>query len=321
MQDIVPAPAAMKTIAQVSLQNDRAVWGHIFGDQEVGALVAVQMHEGKPDQSPEDSDLCLLLWKQGWRFVQAVGKVTTQGETAENDEFNGEIKQRVSTHSLYVINRLGLYPAGEHTSWLCDSKPHRLIPTGWPSDALPSIAGNTITFKREDKPGYSPEIISIHSFDGTVGPLLAKITGEDVNHRDRGQFITVPTPDHHGWETWRIWDRSPEYHFQRTVYGLARMKGDNVKGTPEGEATAEFSRTYGSGGSYITTLFLEWRLTGLSKEALEGTWGEDARHDFPKPEWVKITGDAEAVQRFSWPALPDAAKAGQSATPVPQPEH
>ena len=313
MRDIVPSPAAMKTIAQVSVENDRALWGYIFGDKEVGALVAVQMQKLKPNQPREDADLCLLLWKDGWQFEQRAGKVSAN----ENDDGNAldwALKERRVTDTFYIISGLDLNASGRRLSWFCNPEKHRLVPTGWRTGYLPSISGDTITFFGWEKPGYSPLVWEIHRFDGTVGPLLARITGEDANHRDLGRFIAVPTPDQRGWETWRIWDRSQEYHFQRTIYGLARIKGDNIAGTPEGEATAEFSRT---GGNYTTSLFLEWRLTGLSTEALEGKWDQDARRNFPKPEWVKITGDAEAVERFSWPPLTKETKGSQAPTSIP----
>ncbi len=317
MQDVVPTPVALKTIARVSVENDRALWGRIFGDNVVGAVVAVQMQKLKPDQPREDADLCLLLWEDGWRFEQWAGKVSAN-ENYDGNALDWSLKERRVTHTFYIISGLNLNACGARQSWFCDPEKHRLVPTGWRTGYLPSISGDTITFFGWEKPGYSPLVWEIHRFDGTVGPLLAAITGEDANHQDRGRFITVPTPDHHGWETWRIWDRSREFHFQRTVYGLARIRGDDINGTPEGEATAEFSRTGENGGTYVTSLFLEWRLTGLSTEALEGKWDQDARRNFPKPEWVKIAGDAEAVERFSWPPIANEPEGSRSPSPVPQ---
>ncbi len=86
-------------------------------------MVAVDLAEHRDDQLLEDADLCLLLWHDGWEFGQLVGKVSSAMDY--DGQWDWTIKYRKSK-AYYVLNRLALYPQGDHLSWCCDAKTHRL---------------------------------------------------------------------------------------------------------------------------------------------------------------------------------------------------
>ncbi len=164
MTDITPHEPVTGTPIKVSYPTDHAFWGTLFGDKQIAALVAVDLTQGKDHDPGDNADLCLLLWdhEHGWKFRQRVGKVTSTVDSEQH--WSWAVKHREPSGAWYVVSRLDLYPPGEHLSWVCDAKTRTLIPTTWPRGAIPSISGDTITFTRQDKPGYSPTIRDIYRF-------------------------------------------------------------------------------------------------------------------------------------------------------------
>lgn len=297
MADVVPVELPAGTFAKVTFEGDQARWGRIFGDEEVAALVAVNEKKSQTDSS-ESAELCLLLWQDGWRFVQHVGKVSaTIGYDGQPD---WELKNDNSPRAIYLVSRLELYPPGEYASWLCDPQTHRLIPTGWRSDAIPSISGNTITFTSQKNPGYTPIIRDICQFDGRPGTSIMTITQEDAPDHTSAPVVTEHGSGSDEIVTWKVWKKSRDYNHRNEVYALSRTRGEKAASPPKEDVTVTFDWE-GSDYPYNPTAFLLWRLTELSRNALEGIWDADESRIVVMPRSAKVTGSPEDIQRFQWP--------------------
>ncbi len=293
MTDIVPPRPVTGTPIRVSYAADHAFWGTLFGDKQVAALVAVDSIQSKDHDPGGDANLCLLLWERGWKFHQRVGKVTA---TVDYEQHWGwAIKHREPLGAWYVVSRLDLYPSGEHLSWLCDAKTHTLVPTNWPRDAIPSISGDTITFTRQDKPGYSPTIHNIYRFTNQPVERIASCNDVAVTHQE-GEVITLWEGRSHQACTWQVRELIPCKR-----YALCRTAGEQAAQPFREDAVAEFD--WGDqGDTHNATAFLWRRLSGLSENALRGDWDQDGKSNPEPPRSVTITGLPEAIQRFSWPA-------------------
>ena len=198
MEDVSPHAPVSDSMVKVSGEQAHAIWGKIFGDAQIGALVAVKSDKAKAD---DDASLCLLLWQDGWKFTGWAGKVpkfdapVTSGSFDPQD-WNWALKQRIPGDPYYVVSGLDLNTLSyqKHPSWLCDPKTHSLQPTGWSEDAMPSLSGKTITFRRCAKSGYAPTVFEIDEFDGKPGNNLATYT-DDYGGGGRPALITVNMPD------------------------------------------------------------------------------------------------------------------------------
>ncbi len=296
MVDIAPHEPVAGAPIKVSYAADHAFWGTIFGDNQIAALVAVDLGRGKEHEPGDNADLCVLLWEHGWKFRQWVGKVSATVDSAM--QWNWAVKHRTPTGVWYVVSHLNFYPAGEHPSWLCDPKTHTLLSTGWPKDSIPSISGDTITFTHEDKPGYSSPIQDIYRFTDRPTDHVATRGDNNADSHGAGDVLT-------------LWDRHPErictWQVRETIlknlstrYLLCRSGGKQASQPFREDAVAEFD--WGDQqDSHNPTLFLWQRLSGLSDNALRGEWDQDGKSDAKPPRRVTVAGLPEAVQRFSWP--------------------
>jgi hypothetical protein len=298
MADIVPVELEAGTFAKVTFEGNQARWGRIFGDQEVAALVAIS-EKKSPANSSENAELCLLLWQDGWQFVQHVGKVS--GSIGYDGQPDWVLKTGSSPRAIYLVSKLELYPSGEHASWLCDPQRHRLIPTGWRTDAIPSISGNTITFTSQKNPGYTPIIREVCRFDGKPSAPIVTITQEDDTAHNSAPVVTVHGSKADETVTWKVWKKSRDYNHRNEVYALSRTKGEKTAGPPKEDVTVTFDWE-GSDYPYSPTAFLLWRLTGLDRNALEGVWNQDESRTVVMPRSAKVTGSPQDVQRFGWPS-------------------
>ena len=289
MSDIVPQEPVSDMPVEVTYQEVHADWGALFGDGRVAALVALKLAPDQAKEQPEEAELCLLRWEQGWKFQQWVGRISPDNDWA--------LKRGAPRQAWYVVSRRSSYPAGEHLSWWCDAKTHTLLPTGWPKNAVPSISADTITFSRQDKPGYSPTIRDIYRFTDQIGARVATCTDEPELHRI-GTQLTVWEVGSDKAVTWQA--RQLGYAFPAR-YALCRQDGALPAEPFREDAVATFD---GGSDSIIRgpTQFLWWRLTGLGANALNGVWDQDGKEETALPRNVTVSGIPEAVRRFTWPA-------------------
>ena len=298
LADVVPQSPVADTPATLSYQEAYACWGTFFGDEQVAALVALESGKDRDHNRENKADLCLLRWEpQGWRFAQWVGQITSGAGMQANLDW--ALKRRAPGQAWYVLSRQSLYPAGEHLSWSCDAKTHTLLSTGWPKDALPSIAADTITFTHEDKPGYTPRIRDIYRFTDQVGAHLATCVDEPELHLI-GTRLTI-------WEAGSdqavAWQARPAQSGRRgriIQYALCRSDGQQSAKPFREDAVATFE---GGSGTILRgpVQFLWWRLTGLSANAINGAWDQDETQETILPQSVAVSGLPEAIRRFTWP--------------------
>ncbi len=303
MENIVPHNPADGAMAKITFGNNHAIWGKIFGDEQVAALVAVDISVHPDNDWPEDATLFLLLWQDGWRFRQLVGKVSSATSTDDLVQFHIEkwdwdIKRRPSPETYYVLSRRELYPAGDHLSWLCDPKSHTLVPTGWRKDAIPSVSGSTITFEHQDKPGFGPVIYNIYSFSDHPGELIASFDTDDINGQPSAHGFAVRDIKSGKMVSWWFWMKG----HSDGQYAVSRH-GPGIGGAyPSEDATVYFD--WPDIGAYRrdTDYFL-WRLAGLQRNATWGIWDQDEKPEVSLPRSVKVTGLPDAVEKFTWPPL------------------
>jgi hypothetical protein len=316
LEDVVPHAPVSDAMVKVSSEGGHAIWGKIFGDDQIGALVAVKSDKAKTD---DDADLCLLLWDDGWKFVQWAGKIpkfeapVTSGSLDPQD-WNWALKRRVPGDPYYVVSGLDLNTLSyqKHPSWLCDPKTHSLPSTGWPTDAMPSLSGQTITFRRCAKSGYAPFVFEIDEFDGKPGKNLVTYT-DDYGGGGRPSLLTVTMPDPVTGKrvTWRIAPSTAKYEAGHDKRLLCYSP---IEGTLEPfHEDAAVDVQWGT-QSYpnSATNFLIWRLTGIERNAQMGIWDEDIVNESEqwkntvnlKPAQTVVTGIPAAVKAFSWPLSP-----------------
>ena len=287
MQDIVPHAPASDALIRVSGQRGRGIWGKVFGDAQIGAVVTVKSDKAKAD---DDAGLCLPLWKNGWKFAQWAGKVPKSegSNTAEPPDplnWNWALKRRTPGAPYYVISGLDVNTLSyqKHPSWLCDPKTHFLQSTGWPEDAIPSLSGQTITFQRCTKSGYAPDVFEIDAFDGKPGKNLAVCTGM---YEGSVPLVTVSMPDPTTGKriTWRIMPQNTLFEAGHDRRLLCYSPGDANLEPFHQDATLDVE--WGT-ESYPNTAthFLVWRLIGLERTAQLGIWEEDDAKE--TPEWEK----------------------------------
>lgn len=303
MDNVVPHAPAAGTLATVTYGNDHARWGKIFGDQQIAALVAVDISVHPDNDWPEDATLFLLLWQNGWKVRQLVGKVSSVVSTDDlvqfhNDKWDWEVKRRRSPETYYVISRLELYPAGDHLSWLCDPKSHSLVPTGWRKDAIPSLSGSTITFQHADKPGFSPTKYDVFRFTDHPGELIASFDTDDINGQPAAHGFAVRDMKSDKMESWWFWMKG----HNDGQYGVSRHGPGSGGAYPPEEATVYFDWPDGGGYRQDTDYFL-WRLAGLQRNATWGVWDQDGKPEVALPRSVKVTGLRQAVEKFTWPVF------------------
>lgn len=308
MENIVPCASATPTLAKITFGNNHAIWGRIFADQQIAALVAVDVAVHRDDEWPEDATLFLLLWQNGWRFRQLVGKVS--GATSSIDlprfhklKWDWDVKHRLSPESYYVLSRCELYPAGDHLSWFCDPKSHTLVPTGWRKDAIPSLSGTTITFRHQDKPGYTPDIYEIFEFKDHPGNLIASFDDNNINGHPTGNGFLIRDVRSGKMISWWFWKKKSVDWKQPEQYAVSRRKpeDDGANSTQDAVVTFDWCgvENYRSENDYFV-----WRLTGLEKDALWGIWDDGEKPKMPVPQSAKVIGSPEAVEKFTWPPLP-----------------
>ena len=298
MQDIVPAKPLPAKPVDIFSGKDFARWGRLFADDQIAALVAVDLSKHVKDR-PDEADLCLLLWDKGWHFQQWVGKVYAMGDNSGNTPW--AIKYDAITNACYVVTNLGLYPEEKHLSWLCNAKTRTLDPTGWPANSLPSIFGKTITFTSQDKPGYTPMKREVRQFsDGVVGKQIATVVEENVDHppkvaisawdNELGKFVTL-----------HIWKKDVNhYDPHHDIYSLSMDAPGETRTGAGGETTIEFDWGYDY-GDYSAAIYIFRRLTGISFPEFLGGWNQDVYRENKMPLAAKITGSPVAAHRFTWP--------------------
>jgi len=308
VEDVVPHPPISDEMTKISNKQSLAIFGAIFGDAQIGALIAVK---SDADKAESDADLCLLLWQDGWKFVQVVGKVSSRKSYLQDLDWDWGIKRRVPNGAYYVINSFDLNAISyrEHLSWLCDPQTHSLRPTGWPKDALASISGTTITFQRCEKSGYAPTVFEIDQFDGGPGKAIATYSNTYAEgHRVR-ITISIPDPTTGKRVTWRISEPPPKYEPYHDRFSLSYRLTDGKLEPFHEDATVDVQWEQ---GQYPTNAisFLIWRLSGIEKTAQLGQWDEDILRErkagrdnleIKKPLKTVVAGIPEAVKAFSWP--------------------
>lgn len=267
--DVDPSRLPPGPLPNIDVHGARGICGPIFGDSQLGAIVAIY-----PDMSREDAELCLLLWDGTWKFRQDAGTISS---TLDDGGTPSWMIKTDSSHRHYVIDDRSLYPKCSHRSWLCDSQSHRLVLTGWPMDAIPSISGDTITFTRQENPGHSPDIKDICQFaGGRVGSRIATITqSRPAPPSSEGYVVTV-------WDngqpvTWQIW-------YQNDLFALSRTPGDRPAAHPHDDVLVKFDWQGVEG--YDAEDYLLSRITGLSADALRGIWDTDLA---PGSEWSELS--------------------------------
>ncbi|HWB61479.1 MAG TPA: hypothetical protein VG733_18500 [Chthoniobacteraceae bacterium] len=298
MKDIAPRRPGPKQPASLSSGKDFTCWGKLFADDQIAALVAVDLAKHVKYRQDE-ADLCLLLWDKGWHFQQWVGKVYAKDD--DNENIPWIINYDPNGNACYVLTNLSLYPEEKHLSWLCDAKTHTLQPTGWSANSLPSIFGKTITFTSQDKPGYTPTKRDIRQFpDGVVGKQIATIAEENLDHppkvavsawdNDLGKFVI-----------WHIWKKDKNhYDPHHDIYSLSVDAPGAADAATGGEITIEFD--WGDDyGDYSAAIYIFHQLTGLSSHEFFGEWSEDVYREIKMPLAAKITGSPVAAHRFTWP--------------------
>ncbi len=298
LSDVVPQRPVADTPATLNYQEAYVCWGSLFGDEQVAALVALENGKDWDQNWGNKADLCLLCWEpSGWKFAQWVGQITSGASVEANRDW--ALKRRGPKQAWYVLSRQSLYPGGEHLSWRCDAETHTLLPTGWRKDALPSIAADTITFAREDKPGYSPRIRDIYRFTDQVGARLATCVDEPELHLI-GTQITIWEAGSDKAVTWQTRPAKPEVGSRLVRYTLCRSDGEQPAKSFREDAVATFN---GGGDTIIRgpVQFLWWRLTGLSANAINGVWDQDETQETILPQSVTVSGLPEAMRRFTWP--------------------
>jgi hypothetical protein len=304
--DIDPSRLPAGPLACIDIQGARGICGPIFGDSQLGAIVAIY-----PDSSREDAELCLLLWNGAWKFRQDVGTISS---TLDDDGTPSWMIKTDSSHRHYVIDDRDLYPKCSHRSWLCDSRNHRLVSTGWPMDAIPSVSGDTITFTREENPGHSPDINDIYQFaDGRVGSRIATVTQSRPGPPSSGgPFATI-------WDngqpvTWQIWTKSQAW-YQNDLFALSCTPGDRPIAHPHEDVLVKFDWQGVEG--YDAESYLLSRLTGLSADALRGIWDTDPA---PGSEWSELSLNEDLLAGVSTQVEKNKIVPPRSATVTGQPD-
>lgn len=306
MEDVAPHSPVSKDWVKISNPQCNALWGPIFGDKQIGALVAVHTRDL---ENGGDDMLCLLLWKDGWKFAQWVGGVSSVVNNDPDPDIDWGIKRIIPGGTCYVMDSLctPYATSREHSSWFCDPHTHSLRHTGWPRDARPSISGSTITFQRENADSHTVTY-EIDQFDGAPGKNIA--TYSMTQGERNAVFVTVTLPDQEMKKnvTWIIWRTFANYDPSHDSYLL----GYNTTGEklPPLHQDAAIDIQWGNDLSKPSITFLLWRLTGLSSAALHGRWDDDIQRDgergysdveIPKPTGTIVAGIPEALKAFSWP--------------------
>jgi|GEM_PF-2345295 len=274
--DIDPSRLHPGTLANIETQGHRGICGSIFGDDQLGALVAV-----RSNSRDSKVELCLLLWQNGWKFRQDVGQVPAESTSYSSPCWT--IKMSPSPRRCYVVGTPDYYPSHEYVSWLCDPRTHHLEPTGWPMDAVPSISGDTITFTFRGSRG----VLDIRSFrDGRVRERIATVTQPMPGPPSPGGPV-VTVWNHGKPVTWQIWNKS-QYSYQGDLFALSRTPSDQPAAHPREDILVKFDWEGVEG--YSADLYLLSRITGLGVDALRGIW-DTAPAPEPEPDEIPINED------------------------------
>ena len=157
------------------------------------------------------------------------------------------------------------------------------------------MAGDTVTFTHEDKPGYSSSIRDIYRFTDHPEEHLATRADDNSDSHGAGDVFTLWDENPDKVCTWQV--RQINYSMQ---HALCRNEGKQAAQPFREDAVVNFEWNQGDYPVYPVE-FLWRRLSGLSDNALRGEWDQDGRPDAKPPRRVTVTGLPAAVQRFSWP--------------------
>jgi hypothetical protein len=302
MADIVPHEPVSEDFAEVSADGGLARWGHLFGDAEIAAVVAVGF-----TKESTGVDLCLLRWEGAWKLTQWIGRTPTfsfSGSATAGTDW--AIRQHVASHTFYVVGGLStLYAPRDHPSWLCDPKTHTLAPTGW-RDAIPLVNNDIITFTFADKPGYSTEYHKVHRFkDGKPDEWLGT-WWEEGHQPNIVMAIAVPRKAGEKPVTWRVRKSKKPAPRDGEAFALCRSENDKEGEPFREDATMECYWEGLNGWGFGIVLR---RLLGLKERTAPEKWDWD--YEERAPRWgagelhpplkrVTVTGLPEAVEKFSW---------------------
>lgn len=296
MEDIAPNETRGKGFAKIIVGDDHALWGNIFADSQIAALVAVNLQGHPENKRREDENLCLLLWSHGWKFYQYVGKVSPYSNDFKETDWM--INQRESPRENYVLSSLD--DGGEnHLSWLCDPKTHTLIPTGWPKDALPSISGNTITFIQRNKKNL---VYSIYQLTDQPGKRIVSFHDEILDFDSIKTAISIWDSHLKKMVVWHILSKSHRPGSDVELCSLCKNEEGIDNENFRQDAVIEF--TWRKGPDYARAKeYVLWQLSGASSHAINGRWDEEKENGMRIPISAKVTGLPEAVELFTWPKV------------------
>lgn len=299
MADLVPAGPAPEPPAKVSFQDVHGIWGKLFGDDQWAALVAVAPSAENEDYQPEDrASLCLLLWIEGgWKVQQMVGRVSANEDGEKNRDW--AVKVRSGTNTRYVVSRHRSDATYPHASWRCDARTHRLVPTGWPQDAVPSIAGDFITFEKPVGRVRSNGLDTYLLVDGQIGAHVAAWRNASGVTSSGGFIITRWHAEGTKAVTWHF---KPLPQLNRCA--VCRHEGEEPADTFHEDAVIELTKADGQPNPDVKEYTWQ-RLTGLGPEAMIGYWktekSQEDSQPASSPARVKVTGIPEAVSALTWP--------------------
>lgn len=297
MADIRPQSAVAHPFLMIHGDDCHGVWGNFFGDNEPAALIGVEPRGNAKVKKPVQAELMLLLWDKQWQVVQRLGKMDPMPESRYASDYSPwTLKQRKDRDEVFLLGRMDLNTSEDKLSWRLDVATHRLAPTGWPKDAVPSISGDTITFSRF-QPGKGPSVNTICRYDGKVGNEIITITDEYDSKHVPTVTMTLPASPEKAAVSWRIRAKSSGYYPTHDLYELCRTSPPD-KGAAF-VAQAELICDWGEEhGDLSAARYLFHRLTGLGRASFDGSWDEDNSRKLLIPKRAAVTGDAEAAHLF-----------------------
>jgi hypothetical protein len=302
MADILPHTSVAFPFLMIHGDDCHGMWGNLFGDNIAAALIGVEPLGNAHSKTPAPSELFLLLYDKHdkrWRVEQHLGQMEPMTETARaSEDAPWLLKQRKGGLDVFLLGRMDLNNGEDRLSWRLDPRSHRLMPTGWPKDAVPSISENAITFRRF-QPGRGPLVKTIFRYEERVGDELISISEQYDQQHIPTVTLSLPASKNGTATSWRIRAKGAGYQTTHDLYELCRTTPPEAEAAfvPHAVMTFEWDDEH---GDLSAARFIAQRLAGVGRASYDGVWdGEDSRQ-LLLPKSVSVTGDTEAKNLFSF---------------------
>src|ERR1700677_5352220 len=187
LRDIKPVAKSTAAMKTMEMSGGIVRWGHLFGRDEITALVSVPWPKTADEEELPDGHhpgyLSFFAWeKGGWTFRQC---------------FNADYVSlnHSAGHPIYYLQasrQTGLYD-GDYLSCFYDAAAKRLVPTGFNQWGPFYIEGNYLCTTRGFERIHHDITTWLYSYsNGRQGPLLACYNENDKGNGDEYFTITIP---------------------------------------------------------------------------------------------------------------------------------